>query len=82
MVEESIYKILNEFAGEDCGYMIEIDGKSPQDEIKKMLDSKNTTYKLRVDEMYESCGYDVWSLSITYIEDGELKLFVEQLVRY
>lgn len=33
-------------------------------------------FEISIDEMYDSCGMDVYSLSVAWIEDGRLKLKV------
>lgn len=79
MIKDYIYKILEEFdTGEEFQYYI--GDKEAPIEIEKMLKEKDIEYQLSADEMFESCGYTVWSLSIAYIENGKLELIVEQLV--
>lgn len=82
LIREDIYAVLEDFEGTQGGYMHSIDDKTAEGEVREMLDERNIDYKLSVDEMYDSSGYDVWSLSVAYIENGELKLFVEQLVSH
>lgn len=47
------------------------------DEIEQLLkDNGIEQYEVSVDDMFDSPGYDVWSVSVAWIENGKLELAV------
>lgn len=51
-----------------------------EDEIEKYLQHHGIEqYKISIDNMYGSPGYDVYSVSVALIKDGKLELIVSSI---
>lgn len=71
-MRERIYEIIGKY---------EADGDLEcTDEIKDLLESNGITqYEISIDDMFDSPGYDVYSVSVAWIENGTLELAVSTI---
>jgi hypothetical protein len=71
-MREKIYEIVERYEEEgdlEC-----------TEEIRQLLkDNGITQYEVSIDEMFDSCGYDVWAVSVAWIENGKLELAVSSI---
>ena len=50
------------------------------EEIENVLkDNGISKYEISIDDMFDSPGYDVYSVSVAWIENGELELAVSSI---
>lgn len=52
------------------------------EEIKQLFKDNNKECKISVDEMYESCGYDVDSFVIAWVDNNKVELYIDRFCRY
>lgn len=78
-VKEKIYKILEQYKGHSPYCEIEVNGEweeiSLEEEIEEVLGAVEsiTDFHVEVTNMFDNPGIDIYSVSITWIENGKLE---------
>ncbi len=74
MMRDKIYEIIKKYEEEG-------DTECTEEIEQLLVENGITQYEISVDDMFDSPGYDVYSVSVAWIENGKLELAVSSIGR-